>query len=218
MQDNRIQKTTMRGQLIISRVFTAQFQRSNSLTAEFKQTVNEIITYPERTISSNLQDNLYDISEFGLDGKTFNSQRTDVTWIDIPLGETVADVAKRLEKYKDAKLYRVLSNQPIISDLTQVYLETLRQGGEEALAKQHMDRVANSQVMRFLQNAEDGSYNEGDLILDKLGKPQYKACFLDLEGTKDDLDLRTQDEHFYQTMEVFTSLNPTALFTVNQTI
>jgi hypothetical protein len=55
--DNKVRKTTIKGELEISRVYAASYQKEGTLTAEIKQTVTTKSYYPSKSVSSNFQDN-----------------------------------------------------------------------------------------------------------------------------------------------------------------
>lgn len=206
--ENSIEKKTTKGQITVSRVYRANYQKSGTLTAEMKQEVTEVTLYPDKVIRDDLQGNIYDIAEYNQDKKEFKKSRIDVTWIDVPDTESVESVKARLSQYPNATLYRVISNHPIMSESTQKYIQNLIDTGQEAMAKKVKDRMANSQVLRYRETSPDDGHYKGELILDKFGKPQYKYCFLDETGTKEDIDLKTEDpQDFYTTVEIHMSLN-----------
>lgn len=206
--ENGIEKKTSKGQVTVSRVYKAHYQKTGTLTAEMKQDVTETSLYPDKTIRNDLQGNIYDASEYNSEKKEFTKNRIDVTWVDVPDTESVESVKTRLSQYPNATLYRVLSNHPIMSDSLKKYYQGLIDSNQEAEAKRLKDRLANSQVLRYHQTSTDDGYFKGDLILDKFGKPQYKACFLDETGVKEDCDMKTEDPaDYYTSTEVYMSLN-----------
>lgn len=206
--EKSIEKSTVKSTVTVSRVYKAHYQKSGTITAELKQTVEEISLYPDKTIRDSLHGNIYELDEYQQDKKQFKNIRTDVTWIDVPERESVESVSNRLTQYPKATLYRILSNHPILSDNTREYYQNLLNTDQEALALQIYNRIANSQILRYNSNSDNDDYFKGDLILDKHGKPQYKACFFDETGNKEDLDYRTEEPNdFYATIEVEMSLN-----------
>lgn len=205
--ENKIEKSTTKGIVTVSRVYKAHYQKSGTITAEMKQTVEEISLYPDKTIRDNLQGNVYDLGEYDQEKRQFKKTRTDVTWIDVPDGQSVESVSQRLSQYPNATLYRILSNHPILSETTEKYYQGLIDSDQEALAVQIKNRIANSQILRYHTTDADSGHFKDDLILDKFGKPQYKACFLDETGKKEDKDLRTEDPtDYYTTVEVLMSM------------
>ena len=208
MENNSIEKSTTKSVVTVSRVYKAHYQKSGTLTAEMKQIVDEITLYPDKTIRDNLQGNVYDLCEYDQEKKEFKKTRTDVTLIDVPDGQTLDSVSARLSSYPNATLYRILSNHPIMSETTEKYYQGLIDSDQEALAMQIKNRIANGQILRYHTSDEEKGIFKDDLILDKFGKPQYKACFLDETGKKEDTDLRTEDPtDYYTTIEVLMSMN-----------
>lgn len=180
----------------VSRIYKADFQKEGSETCELKQTVKAISFYPSKSVKSNLGDNLFEASEFGYSERDYIQERTDVAWIIVPEGTTVEKVQEMLAKEKQATLYRIISNHPVLTD-NQKY--SIAQGLKT------MDDFADAQVMRYGTDTED--HNAGDLVLDSNGKPQYKACFFSKEG-KADIDLRTSDpQDFYTSVSIYAELN-----------
>lgn len=215
--ENTVEKQISKARVYVSRVYTSHYQKPGTLTAELKQEVNVISLYPDKIIRDDLHGNIYEISEFEQSQKKFDNRRTDVTWIDVPDTETLESVRERLNQYPQATLYRILSSYPIISKGSQMYIDKLVSEGEEALALQFKDRLANSQVLRYGSDSDDETVKKGELILDNYGKPQFKACFLDETGTKKDLDYRTQNAtDYYKTMEILMILNNTISVTDKQ--
>lgn len=206
--ENSIEKSTVKSKVSVSRVYKAHYQKSGTTTAELKQTVEEISLYPDKTIRDELQGNVFDLEEYVQEKKEFKKTRTDVTWIDVPDGLSVESVVARLQQYPNATLYRILSNHPIMSESLEKYYQGLIDSDQEALALQIKNRIANSQVLRYHTTSLDDGHFKDDLILDKFGKPQYKACFLDETGKKVDTDLKTEDPtDYYATVEVRMSMN-----------
>lgn len=203
MEDSNIIKKQIKEKVFISRVFTAHYQKPGTITAELKQQVSAEIIYPDKIIRNNLQGNIFDTEDFEVTGKVFTSNRIDVTWITVPKNSTLESVKEQLAKFPNATLYRILSNHPIMSDSQKLYYDSLIESGQESLAFKFEETVANSQLLTYSQDSPEGMYYKGDLLLDINGKPQYKACFLDETGKKEDLDLKTKEpSDFYSTIEV----------------
>lgn len=176
-------KKVTKSAITISRVYVSDFQKEGSETAELKQTITTVTSYPSKTVDSNLQDNVFGAEEFGYETQDFTSERTNVAWINVPTGTTPEQVAERLKAKTKAVLYRIISNKPILSD-NQKYAVN------NNIAT--MDQFADKQVVRYGSDAEDGAWAKNDLVLDKLGRPIYKAVFLSLDG-KEDIDLSTSN-------------------------
>ena len=215
--ESKIEKEIKKSRTYVSRVYVSHYQKPGTVTAELKQEVNTISLYPDKIIRDDLHGNIYDISEFEQAQKKYDNKRTDVAWIDIPEGQTFENVLHRLNDYPKATLYRILSSEPIMSSSSQMYYDRLVSEGQEAMAAQFKDRVANSQVLRYGSDSDDESIKKGELILDAYGKPQFKACFLDETGEKQDQDFRIEDAtSYYKTMEILMILNNTIQVTAPQ--
>lgn len=170
----------------VSRVYKADFQKEGSLTAELKQEVTTRSYYPSKQTHSSLSSNPFSQEEFGYAEQEYTQTRIDVAWIDVPEKETVESVVAKLEATPGAKLYRILSNKPILSSQQQYAVDTGLNGVT-------LDTFAHRQVVRY---SEEHPTNPGEIILDNYGKPIYKAVFFTTE--KEDQDLRTSDpEDFY---------------------
>jgi hypothetical protein len=174
----RIRKEISKDGLAVSRVYKSDYQKENTLTAELKQTVITKSYYPSKSVANNMQDNIFGSKEFGFKEQEFTNNEKRVAWIDVPEGMTPEAVAKKLESFPDATLYRVLSNHPILTD-NQVYAI-----GVGLTTK---DVFAENQIVRY----PEGSENAGKLALDNNGKPQYRAIFFS-NTAKEDQDMRTE--------------------------
>ena len=193
---SRIRREATDGPLIVSRVYTSPFQKKGTLTAELKQTVTVKSFYPSAQVSNSIQDNPFSASEFGFQEQEFDSKDTRVAWIDVPLGSNVETVKQKLEGIKDARLYRVLSNRPIISDNQQYAIDNPE-------LDVSLDSIANEQVVRYPEGHEDA----GKLILDRNGKVQYRRNALSVRGFEDK-DMRTPEpSDFYVTPELHAEIN-----------
>ena len=197
---NATRVETRKSAIEVSRIYKSDFQKKDSETCELKQTVAVFSYYPSKSVKSNLGDNLFDAAEFGYSEQEFKQERTDVAWIIVPEGTTVDTVKAMLAKVEKATLYRIISNKPILTD-DQLY--AISQGLKT------MEDFADAQVMRYGSTTEE--HNEGDLVLDNNGKPQYKACFFSKEG-KADIDLRTSDPtDFYASTAITVEMNQKVL-------
>ena len=173
---SEIKKSTTKGGIEVSRVYTSEFQKEGGVTAELKQTVTTISSYPSKSVSNNLQDNIFGADEFGYASQDFKSERVDVAWINVPVGTTEAQVKAKLALAPKATLYRIVDNHPILSD-NQVY------GIAQGLTTK--DAFAEKQLVRHGSDDSEGKWSKGDLVLDELGRPMYKAAFLSIDGKED---------------------------------
>lgn len=178
MEDNsRIRKEVSKSGLDVSRVYASDFQKEGTLTAELKQTVTTKSYYPSKSVANDMQDNIFGMQEFGFEEQEYVNNETRVAWIDVPQGSTMEAVVDKLKAFPNAGLYRVLANQPILTDNQKYAIK-------EGLTT--LDVFADRQVVRYPDNSE----NAGELALDANGKPQYRQVFFSSKGVEDN-DMRT---------------------------
>lgn len=188
-QDQKVRKEISKSNLEVTRVYTADYQKEGTMTAEIKQTVITKSYYPSKSVSSNLQDNPFATSEFGFSEKEYVAGEKRVAWIDVPVGSTIESVAAKLATLPNATIYKALANKPILSD-NQVYAI-----GAGLTSK---DIIANRQVVRY----PTGHPQAGQIILDPQGKVQYKATYFKTSAVAD-MDMRNADPiDFYATPEM----------------
>jgi len=204
--DNGAVVSISKGAITVDKVEASQYQKNKTLTATLRQIFKNVFTYPEAQVSNNMQDNLFKAEDFGFDMKSIERDENRVAFIDVPMNSTVESIAALLTKNATACLYKVLSNQPILTDNQKRAIESV----DIPLT---LDDVANSQVVRYPENAKDKEGNSiaNDLILDKNGKVQYRAVFFKTTPTAD-IDNRNADpSDFYASpeisAEVLTALN-----------
>lgn len=193
-------KNVTKGKILVSRVYASDFQKEGSETAELKQTEVTITSYPSKTVDSNLQDNVFAPDDFGYKMQDFKSERVNVAWINVPVGTTPEQVLDRISKQPKAVLYRIVDTHPILSD-NQLYAI-----GQGIATK---DQFADKQVIRHGNDAEDGAWKEGDLVLDGLGRPLYKAVFLSLDGKEDINRSSTEPGDFYTSEAIMAEMKST---------
>lgn len=202
---NALRTEIIKSPIEVSRIYKSDFQKEGSETCELKQTVTINSYYPTKSVASNLGDNLFAPEDFGYEPKPYTSERHDVAWFIVPIGTTVENVKTMLAKVPEATLYRIIKNRPVLTT-NQEY--SITQGLKT------MDDFADAQVVRYGATTED--HNEGDLVLDSNGKPQYKACFFSQEA-KADIDLRTSDpKDFFASVSIYAEMNSEVL--VGQTM
>lgn len=190
----RITKHVSKSGLEVTRVYKSDWQKEGTLTAEIKQTVKTVTAYPSKSVSNNMQDNIFGNEAFGFENKEFENNETRVGWIDVPTNATVESVVAQLNKFPTATLYKVLSNKPILTD-AQVYAIA-----QDLTTK---DIIGDRQVVRYPVGHPDA----GSLILDNNGKIQYRATFFKTSALED-IDSRTVDmQDVYMTPNVAAEFN-----------
>jgi hypothetical protein len=197
-QVTEIRKEIVKGLIEVTRLFEGNFQKPNTMTAELRQEVTIKSYYPSIKVSNNMQDNLFGSQEFGATEQEFESKETRVSWINVPASKTIEEVKASLAAMPQAHLYRVVSNNPIITD-----------DQERAIKNglRTLDEIAEGQVVRYGEAHEKA----GVLILDKNKKIQYRKVFFNTDGTKHDQDLRTADEEMYFTEALAEEYNAVAV-------
>lgn len=190
----RIRKEVSKSGIVISRIYKADYQKDGSLTAELKQTVKTVSYYPSKSVSNDMQDNVFGTEQFGYQDHKYENEEVRVAWINVPADATEDSVMEQLNKFPNATLYKVLSNKPILTSDQKYAVEA------ELTTK---DILAASQVIRYGEGAE----NAGSLILDENGKLQYRRVFFKTQATPDQ-DLRTKEpEDFYAPEAIIAELN-----------
>ena len=132
-------------------------------SAQIRQIVTKV--YPSASISNSMSDSLFSADDFDLEGKEFTETR--VTWISVPKGTSAADVQAMLDKNPNAKIYKVLSHEPILTD------------GQEYALENGLTDLATFENAQLVQD------NDGNPILDD-GAMQYSAKFFSLNGKEDE--------------------------------
>jgi hypothetical protein len=193
-KQDSIRKETAKSPLSVSRVYKGDFQKSGTLTAEIKQTVETISHYPAQVVVDSLQDNIFSTKDFKFEEKKFENKEVRVAWIDVPEGLNEEQVREKLASFKAANLYRILSNRPILSDRQQ------HASDNPELPQVTMDTFANAQAVRYPENHP----NAGALALDKNGKIQYRGIFFASQGSEDK-DMRTADLADFYASEALTA-------------
>jgi hypothetical protein len=190
IMSSEVRKTVNRQALEVSRVYAAKFQKSGTVTAEIKQTIKTQSFYKGMSVKNDMQDNIFALNDFsGAEEKMFESVETRVAWLNVPAGTTPEQVVAKLAQLPDARLYKTMSNKPILSS-------DQRAGISAGLTT--LDAIANSQIVRF----PVGSDRAGQICLDTNGKPQYRAVYFKTSA-QEDVDERNSDpEDFYMSAEI----------------
>lgn len=186
-----IRKEVIVGQLTVSRVYKSDYQKEGTLTAELRQEIHTTSYYPSKVIANSLNENIFAQSDFKFEEQKYENKETRVAWIDVPESSTIQDVEKKLAEFKNARLYKILSNRPILAD-TEKYAINNEQ------LDISLDTFANRQVVRYPMNHPQA----GEITLDINGKVQYRRIAFTAQG-KEDEDLRTQEpENYYASPEI----------------
>lgn len=212
-QSTPIRKEVMKSAITIDEIFSGEYQKDGTLSAQLRQVITTKSFYPSKKVSNNLQDNLFDTEDFGFTDNEFVGVENRVTWMDVPIGTTDATLTTRIASQPAACLYRILSNKPILSDNQQYAISA---------GLKTKDDFANTQAVRYPDDAvikvgETEVAVGGTLALDKNGKIQYRQIYFS-KTAKEDIDLRTADKtDVYITPELEAELTGAAKME-NQTI
>lgn len=209
MATTEVTKQVYKGALTVSRIYASENQKEGTMRAELKQTRKVVSIYPSRTVTSDLQDSIFGIQEYGFKEKEFVNETTLVAWMDIPQNVTVEALTERLKKFPEATIYKIVDNHPILTD-NQVY--AINQG------LRTMDDYANAQIVRHGSDDSEGKWAAGDLVLDNLGRPVYKATFFS-SVKKEDIDRRDANpQNYYVSEEIQNEMAGVAIFSQTQGI
>lgn len=169
----------------------SDFQKEGSQTAQLRQVITTKSFYPSKQASNSLTDSLFDNRDFGYSEQEFVGTENRVAFMNVPLNITIEQLQEKLAANPKSRIYKILSNHPILTE-SQKY--SIKQG------LRTKEEFANSQVARYGENAD--AEQVGKLVLDPLGKPQYRATFFSASG-KADMDMRTADPaDFFTTNEI----------------
>lgn len=189
--NTQVKKTTTRSALKVTGVYASKFQKEGTLTAEVKQTSTVTSEYPAMSVSNNRQDSLYAIEDFNLKPQVFKHERTDVAFLTVPAGKTVEIVQKDLAANPNACLYQVISNKPILStSQTQAIDNNLTT----------IEAIAESQLVRY--GADRDGHKKGEILLDSLGRPQYKATYFSGKNRPDEDNRSDDPQDFFITQSI----------------
>lgn len=187
-EENGIRKEY--GALTLSRVYKGTYDTDGFKTAELKQKVTT--HYPSKSIANDMDDSLFGSADFGESIKGQSYDDTRVAWIAVPESFTEDQVREVVSKFTNAKLYRVMSNHPIVDSAQAAAINNSK-------VNLTLDVIANSQATRY----PDGHENALQIVTDNVGKIQYRRVCLSKDGSKSDVDRRTSDPtDFYITEEL----------------
>lgn len=195
------------GLIDVTRVFKGEYNHTNTITAELRQTVETITYYPKTKIQSSLQDNIFAETEFEIEHVPFTRKEHRQAWIDVPPGTTVEDMEFRLLSFQDARIYKILSNYPILTDEEEALLlaNPITMSREE---------FAHRQVVRHGETSK----TPYQLILDKFGKLQYRRLLFS-KTAKEDVDLRNNSSNdMFTTPYLIAEINGKVYLEENQKI
>lgn len=172
--------------------------------AQLRQTVTRSL--PSTRVTNSLKGNIYDNAALGITSNDYEEVR--VAWMEVPKTATVESVQADLDKFTQAKLYRILSSQIILSDdqinvykigLSGAALESFNEkygiktgtAWSEEHVKFFLNNIANRQVVRYGEGNPEGK--PADEIVSFNGKQQFRRVEL-AEFGAEDIDMRATVE------------------------
>jgi hypothetical protein len=171
-----IEKNVTRSAVTVDSITVGQYQKANTETAMLRQDITTVAIYPGAVHSSDMQQNIFGSEDFNDESQNYTSVEHRVAFMDVPEGMTEEQVQAKIPS--TACLYKVLSNQPILTD-----------NAKNAISRGLTSKadIAKSQAVR--------NPDTGELILDKNGNVQYRKVFF-WASQKDDIDERGQGEPY----------------------
>lgn len=165
--------------LEVSRVFRSNYQKEKTLTAEIRQEIKTSTLYPNNTVCNNKQGNIYDVKDFDIEAlEPFVATEKRVAWINVPEHLSADDVQRDLGKFEGACIYKVLSNEPILTNSQEAAIED---DSNDVSIESYCDR----QAIRYPESHEKA----GELVLDSNKKVQYRVTYFSPTFVEDQ-DLR----------------------------
>ena len=192
----RIKKEVSKSGLEVTRVYKSDWQKEGTLTAEIKQTVKTASFYPSKSVSNDMQDNVFGTKDFGFKDQVFENEETRIAWIDVPANSTVESVVVQLNLFPNATLYKLLSNKPILTSDQKYAVEA------EITS---IEVIGARQVVRYPESHQ----NAGSLVLDANGKPQYRQVFFKVSAIEDIDSRTTEPGDFYASEAILAEINAT---------
>lgn len=165
--NNALSTETVVSPIEVAEIRTSEYQKPGTMTAILKQEVTTTSVYPGKKFSNELADNLFDNSDFGDEGKTYEKTEKRVAFMLVPTGTTIEQIQEKLAKAPKACIYKILDTKPIVSN-DQHYAISVGQTTLEAIADKQ--RVINPET--------------GEVIL-FYGQEQYRATFFSTTGQAD---------------------------------
>jgi hypothetical protein len=190
--DNSISKNTTKTAITCTKVSATQFQKDGTLTAELKQVLTTVSSYPSTKVTSSKEGNIFGAQEFGFTPKDFTSKETRVAWIPVPIGTTVEQVMAKLQSFPGACLYKEMSNHPILTDEQRHAIDN------PELPSITIDTFAMKQIVRY----SEGHEKAGQVALTNEGKVQYRRIFFSPEVVEDIDTRNTNTEDQYVPAEI----------------
>lgn len=149
-------------------------------------------TYPEAGVGNSLNDSIFGEDDFGFgQGKSYPEKR--VAWIDVPAGTTVEALQAKFNANPQARIYKILSLQPVLTDEQKRAMQNgLSQYADADGVAHNCDMEYYKQKQRIptpeTASIDDPAQHEPLLYR---GYPQYRVTAFSKDG-KQDVDMREQ--------------------------
>lgn len=180
-----IVKKVVPGAVQLDKMYKSDYQKDKTQTVQLRQEVTVTSIYPSTQPKTG---GLFDVADFGIEGKEYTSKEERVAWIDVPETATAEQVQERLDKLPNKGIMKILSNRPILS---------ANQKNAISRGIAELDTFAEKQIVRY----PEGHEKAGQLILDPNGKVQYKVNNFEPVMKEHVMDLRNADPNDYYVSE-----------------
>lgn len=189
---NALRTNRKYGKITVDGIAKSNFQKEKTMTATLRQIIEIVAYYQGKQANDSLTDSIYSNDEFGFGEQEFASTETRVCFLNIPEGETEENLLAKLEKATKARIWKCLSNHPILST---------QQTNSITRGLKTMDEYANKQVIRY----PEGHAMAGEIIV-RNGKVEYKIQRLSAIGKPDEDFRNSTPGDFYVSDDIRTEL------------
>jgi hypothetical protein len=179
----QVEESNLRVELIKDHI-----SNPNKKQAQLRMVIQK--TYPAARIGNSLNGSIYDLDDFDFqtDGGVYEENR--VAWIDVPVNATPENVQQDLQKFPNARIYKILSLQPI---LTEEQVNAMEQGISEYTAA---DGTVKPVDMDYYKEKQRIPNEDGEWANYK-GLPQYRQTAFSPTG-QEDIDTREKEYQEYK--------------------
>lgn len=183
--------------IMLDLIKVSDFQKAGTKTAQLRQNVTTTSFYASKQANDSLTESFYKNDDFGYAEQPFTSVQNRVVFMNIPVSETEEGLQLKLAAAPQARIYRILSNHPIL---------TSQQENAISRGLKTKAEFANKQVRKFPEGAiVNGVDVSGQLILDE-GKVQYAVLKFNATGKADENYKTSDPADMYLTPEIETML------------
>jgi len=137
------------------------------MQAQIRQTISKF--YPSIRLSNSLSDALIPSQAKDIDEESFDEIR--VTWATVNSNTTPEEAEESLNSMPNARIYKILSNDVILSDGDESWMETLSEEAREEF-------INNKKASQLVRTAD------GEIIKDTWGQEQYRRNAFTADYTK----------------------------------